>query len=59
MTVALCLITWNELEGCKHDVPLIDRTKFDEIYCIDGGISDGRTRDSGLPTDGKRIESGV
>ena len=41
MTVALCLITWNELEGCKHDVPLIDRTKFDEIYCIDGGSSDG------------------
>lgn len=41
MTVALCLITWNELEGCKHDVPLIDRSKFDEIYCIDGGSTDG------------------
>lgn len=41
MTVALCLITWNELEGCRHDVPLIDRTKFDQIYCIDGGSSDG------------------
>lgn len=41
MTVALCLITWNELEGCKHDVPLIDRTEFDEIYCIDGGSRDG------------------
>lgn len=41
MTVALCLITWNELEGCRHDIPLIDRTKFDEIYCIDGGSTDG------------------
>lgn len=41
MTLALCLLTWNELEGCKHDIPLIDRTKFDEIYCIDGGSSDG------------------
>lgn len=41
MTVALCLITWNELEGCKHDVPLIDRTQFEEIYCIDGGSTDG------------------
>ena len=41
MTVALCLITWNELAGCKHDVPLIDRSKFDQIYCIDGGSTDG------------------
>lgn len=41
MTVALCLITWNELEGCKHDIPLIDRNKFDQIYCIDGGSTDG------------------
>ena len=41
MTVALILITWNELEGCKHDVPLIDRSKFDEIFCIDGGSTDG------------------
>ena len=41
MKVALCLITWNEIEGCKHDVPQIDRSKFDEIYCIDGGSTDG------------------
>ena len=41
MTVALCLITWNELAGCKHDIPLIDRTQFDQIYCIDGGSTDG------------------
>lgn len=41
MTVALCLLTWNEIDGCKHDVPLIDRSRFEEIYCIDGGSTDG------------------
>ena len=41
MTVGLCLITWNELEGCKHDIPLIDRSQFEQIYCIDGGSTDG------------------
>ncbi|MCI5953755.1 MAG: glycosyltransferase [Lachnospiraceae bacterium] len=41
MTVGLCLITWNELEGCEHDVPLIDRSQFDQVYCIDGGSTDG------------------
>lgn len=40
MTVALCLLTWNEIDGCKHDVPLIDRSKFDQIYCIDAGSTD-------------------
>ena len=41
MTVALCLLTWNEIDGVRHDVPLIDRSKFDQIYCIDGGSTDG------------------
>lgn len=41
MTVALCLLTWNEIDGCRHDIPLIDKSKFDEIYCIDGGSTDG------------------
>lgn len=52
MTVALCLITWNELAGCKHDVPLIDRTQFDQIYCIDGGSTDGTVEyleEQGIP----------
>ena len=40
MTVALCLLTWNELEGAKHDVPMIDFGKFDQVYCIDGGSTD-------------------
>lgn len=41
MTVSLCLITWDELEGCRHDIPLIDKSQFDQIYCIDGGSTDG------------------
>lgn len=41
MTVALCLITWNEIEGCKHDVPLIDNNQFEQIFCLDGGSKDG------------------
>lgn len=41
MTVGLCLLTWNEIAGCKHDVPMIDRSKFEQIYCIDGGSTDG------------------
>ena len=41
MKVALCLLTWNEIDGVQHDVPLIDRNQFDQIYCIDGGSTDG------------------
>ena len=41
MTITLCLLTWNELEGCKHDVPLIDRRAFDDIFVIDAGSNDG------------------
>lgn len=41
ITISLCLITWNEKEGCEHDIPLLDRTQFDEVYCIDGGSKDG------------------
>lgn len=41
MRVSLCLLTWNELEGCKHDVPLLPRFAFDEVFAIDGGSTDG------------------
>lgn len=52
MTISLILITWNELEGCKHDIPLIDRSKFDEVFCIDGGSTDGTVEyltEQGIP----------
>lgn len=41
MTVTLCLLACNEVDGVRHDIPLIDQTKFDQIYCIDGGSTDG------------------
>ena len=41
MTVGLCLLTWNEVAGFKHYVPMIDRSKFELIYCIDGGSTVG------------------
>lgn len=41
MTVALCLLTWNEIQGCRHDIPLMDLSQFEQVYCIDGGSTDG------------------
>jgi glycosyltransferase involved in cell wall biosynthesis len=41
LKIALCLMVWNELDGCKHDLPLLPRDQFDEIYAIDGGSTDG------------------
>jgi glycosyltransferase involved in cell wall biosynthesis len=34
-------MVWNELEGCKMDVPKLPHNEFDEIYAIDGGSTDG------------------
>jgi glycosyltransferase involved in cell wall biosynthesis len=39
-SVSLCFIAWNEEQGCEIDLPLIDRTLFDEISAIDGGSTD-------------------
>jgi glycosyltransferase involved in cell wall biosynthesis len=41
MKISLCLMVWNELEGCKIDVPRLPRDSFDEIYAVDGGSTDG------------------
>ena len=52
MTIALCLITWNEIDGVRHDIPLIDRSQFEQIYCIDGGSTDGTVEfleEQGIP----------
>lgn len=43
MRISLCLLTWNELEGCKIDVPQLPRDEFHEIFAVDGGSSDGTT----------------
>lgn len=41
MKVSLCLMVWNELQGCKIDVPLLPKEEFYEIYAVDGGSNDG------------------
>jgi glycosyltransferase involved in cell wall biosynthesis len=41
MRVTLCLLTWNELVGCEHDVPRLPLDRFDEVFAIDGGSTDG------------------
>lgn len=41
MKISLCLIVWNELQGCQFDVPNLPRDEFDEIIAIDGGSTDG------------------
>ncbi len=41
LNISLCLIVKNEIEGCKHDIPLIPKNAFDEIIAIDGGSTDG------------------
>jgi glycosyltransferase involved in cell wall biosynthesis len=41
MKISLCLIVWNELEGCKIDIPKIPRDEFTEIFAVDGGSTDG------------------
>lgn len=40
-TLSLCILTWNELDGCRHDVPLIPRDAFEEVFAVDGGSTDG------------------
>ena len=38
--VSLCLLTWNEIEGCKLDVPNIPPI-FDRVFAIDNSSTDG------------------
>lgn len=41
MRITLCLLTKNEISGCKYDVPRLRFEKFDEVYAVDGGSTDG------------------
>ena len=40
-TVTLCLLTLNEVDGCRHDVPQLPVDQFDEVFAVDGGSEDG------------------
>jgi len=41
MKISLCILTLNELQGCQNDIPQLPMDKFEEVYAIDGGSSDG------------------
>jgi glycosyltransferase involved in cell wall biosynthesis len=41
MRISLCLIVWNELQGCLADVPKLPLDEFDDIFAVDGGSTDG------------------
>lgn len=41
MRISLCLLVWNEIEGCRIDIPNLPLTAFDEVYAVDGGSTDG------------------
>jgi hypothetical protein len=41
MRITLCLLTWNEIEGCRIDVPDLPLELFSEVFALDGGSSDG------------------
>ena len=41
LRLTLCLLTWNELDGCRHDVGRLPLDEFEEVYAIDGGSTDG------------------
>jgi glycosyltransferase involved in cell wall biosynthesis len=41
MKISLCLLTRNELTGCRLDVPRLPCDEFAEVYAVDGGSTDG------------------
>jgi glycosyltransferase involved in cell wall biosynthesis len=41
LNISLCLIVWDQLDGCKQDVPGLPRDEFCEVFAIDGGSTDG------------------
>lgn len=41
MRTCLCLLTFNEIQGCKEQIQELLTAEFDELICIDGGSTDG------------------
>jgi glycosyltransferase involved in cell wall biosynthesis len=41
MRLSLCLLTWNEIAGCRQDVPKLPLEKFEEVFAVDAGSTDG------------------
>jgi glycosyltransferase involved in cell wall biosynthesis len=50
--VSLCLLTFNERQGCERDVPNIPTDGFHEVFCVDGNSKDGTVeymKERGVP----------
>ncbi len=41
MRLSLCLLTWNEIEGCRFDVPRLPLDAFEEVFALDNSSTDG------------------
>lgn len=41
MDISLCLLTWNEVHGCRQAVPKLPLNEFSEVFALDGGSTDG------------------
>lgn len=39
--IALVIICYNELAGCKNDIPELPIHHFDDVFAVDGGSTDG------------------
>ena len=60
MRISLCLLTWNEIEGCRADVPDLPLDSFSEVFALDGGSIDGTVeflRDTGVTVVPQRVRS--
>lgn len=58
--VSLCLLTWNEVYGCRQVVPNLPRELFCEIFAVDGGSTDGTIeylRSQGIRVVPQRVRS--
>ncbi|NJB68694.1 hypothetical protein GGQ74_002367 [Desulfobaculum xiamenense] len=58
MRMTLCVLCWNELAGCRNDVPRLPLDAFEEVYALDGGSTDGTAeflRDAGIDVRTQRV----
>jgi glycosyltransferase involved in cell wall biosynthesis len=39
--ISLCLLTWNEIHGCRQVIPNLPQGLFTQVFALDGGSSDG------------------
>ena len=41
MRISVCIICWNEIDGCRVDIPSLSHDGVHEVFAIDGGSTDG------------------